>query len=394
MRLNLIKVFASSILMIGISSGCADEPAMEIDKDMESSHGRRDQNEANILNDYILDCLNIGSKSDTGEPILPPFYGGSFIEPDGNLKIFVVGDSISAVSKIKKISDSEILRFQSAEFSYQELLDVNQAIVRAIENGGPMAVKKNISAFGLNVGCNAVEVYLIDNSETKIEEFKKMYNHPCLMFSQLDRFVNEASDINPGDKVCKTISTLDKFGSIAFRAQETSGEKRKGFVTAGHVLAVNADAYIDSVKMGVCVKSMYDNGGKADAAFVVVDSDKVKDYNLGNYINGVKTSELSLSTRQPGVGTYVNKWGAQTGNSGGYIKNTVVNMMADDKIVMQDLVSADYKSAEGDSGGIVYAYISSSNTRYTVGVHKGSIEGLSLYSKADNVLSALGLKRY
>lgn len=68
--------------------------------------------------------------------------------------------------------------------------------------------------------------------------------------------------------------------------------------------------------------------------------------------------------------------------------------MADDKIVMQDLVSADYKSAEGDSGGIVYTYISSSNTRYTVGVHKGSIEGLSLYSKADNVLSALGLKRY
>lgn len=63
---------------------------------------------------------------------------------------------------------------------------------------------------------------------------------------------------------------------------------------------------------------------------------------------------------------------------------------------MRDLVSATYASAQGDSGGLVYAFVKSSNTRYTVGVHKGFISGdnLSIYSKADNVLSALDVQQY
>ncbi len=57
------------------------------------------------------------------------------------------------------------------------------------------------------------------------------------------------------------------------------------------------------------------------------------------------------------------------------------------------MTSVDYKSDVGDSGGIVYSLIKSSDTRYTVGVHHGrSMDGkLAVYSKADNVLSTLGL---
>lgn len=50
----------------------------------------------------------------------------------------------------------------------------------------------------------------------------------------------------------------------------------------------------------------------------------------------------------------------------------------------------------GDSGGIVYTLVKSSNTRYTVGVHHGRSEDgqLAIYSKADNVLNTLGVERY
>lgn len=64
------------------------------------------------------------------------------------------------------------------------------------------------------------------------------------------------------------------------------------------------------------------------------------------------------------------------------------------KTVMKDMVTAAYASKGGDSGGLVYTIVSSTNKRYTVGVHKGSYEDLAIYSKADNVLTALGLKRY
>lgn len=50
----------------------------------------------------------------------------------------------------------------------------------------------------------------------------------------------------------------------------------------------------------------------------------------------------------------------------------------------------------GDSGGIVYTLVKSSNTRYTVGVHHGRNEDgqLAIYSKADNVINTLGVERY
>jgi len=38
-----------------------------------------------------------------------------------------------------------------------------------------------------------------------------------------------------------------------------------------------------------------------------------------------------------------------------------------------DLTLATYSSDSGDSGGIVYTYVSSTSTRYTVGIHRCSI---------------------
>lgn len=352
---------------------------------------------ANELKDSILKYIDAGTRSLTGSPVYPSYYGGSFVEPDGHLTIFVVGDSLSAVSKLKKIAESSVIRYRLANYSYQELCDVSDEIWSRLKNA-PKKIAQNVSAYGLNQKCNAVEVYLIDNSSVKINEFKEeIYNHPCLIFSQSGRFSNESISINPCNKVCKTISTVDKFGSMAFRVKQTRGGKRLGFVTAGHVLNVGASAYIDSIKVGECVKSIYDGGANADAAFVAIDNNLLDDYSLGNYVNDMRLNPLSTITIQPGEGICVNKIGASTGVTGGYIKNTSLNIVDNAGVtVLCDLVSATYASAKGDSGGLVYAFVKSSNTRYTVGVHKGFISGdnLSIYSKADNVLSALDVQRY
>ena len=60
------------------------------------------------------------------------------------------------------------------------------------------------------------------------------------------------------------------------------------------------------------------------------------------------------------------------------------------------MTTAKYTSSGGDSGGIIYTYISSSNIRYTVGIHKGTttISGVKAFTKADLALNALGLERY
>lgn len=62
-----------------------------------------------------------------------------------------------------------------------------------------------------------------------------------------------------------------------------------------------------------------------------------------------------------------------------------------------------YVSEDGDSGGIVYAYQSSNNTRYTVGINKGRISlrepngEIGIYAicvKAYIINQRLGLTRY
>lgn len=66
-------------------------------------------------------------------------------------------------------------------------------------------------------------------------------------------------------------------------------------------------------------------------------------------------------------------------------------------VVIGLLLCPSFYSDDGDSGGIVYTYISSTNTRYTVGVLRGRLgndHNKTIYTKADIVLSKYGLERY
>lgn len=354
------------------------------------------QNESNYVNSIILSGIKVSTRSGfDGSKInvYPDYYGGSYIERNGTLKILIKGDSLSAVKKIKSIYDDDIVHYAVCEYSYSELCGVLDNIRLALRNAD-ISIKKNISAYSIDDGANRVVVYLSDCSDNSIEKFKMIYNHPSLVFEQLEKIIEEKGNICPGNKLYLTTYLEDEwFGSFAFRAKEKSGEKRVGYVTAGHVLEQGDFCYINGTTAGECVKS-YSYGGNADAAFVIIDTDK---FELSNNVNGNTETPLSTATSQPGAGTYVNKWGAKTGNSGGYIKSTNITVLDDngnERFI--NMTSTDYESDGGDSGGIVYTLIKSSNTRYTVGVHHGrSKDGkLAIYSKADNVLNTLGVERY
>ena len=57
-----------------------------------------------------------------------------------------------------------------------------------------------------------------------------------------------------------------------------------------------------------------------------------------------------------------------------------------------------YTSQHGDSGGLVYSYTSSTNTRYTVGINRGSViyngEKLGVCVKAYMINKRLEVERY
>ncbi|HEX8575971.1 MAG TPA: hypothetical protein VF677_06715 [Flavobacterium sp.] len=132
-----------------------------------------------------------------------------------------------------------------------------------------------------------------------------------------------------------------------------------------------------------------------DAAFIPINDPDA--YYPSNTICNTGTS-LSTTTSRPGLGTIVNMRGFTTGYTSGKILNTDASIKNELGLLITNMTSAEFPSSGGDSGGIIYTVISSTNARPTVGVLKGRVvEGTTItlyYSKADLVLSALGVSRF
>lgn len=100
------------------------------------------------------------------------------------------------------------------------------------------------------------------------------------------------------------------------------------------------------------------------------------------------------------MGTIINKRGWKSGRTTGTVLSTNytnANMGVINGPIVTNMSLASFYSDDGDSGGIVYTYISSTNTRFTVGVLRGRLgndHNKTIYTKADIVLSKYGLERY
>jgi streptogrisin B len=161
-------------------------------------------------------------------------------------------------------------------------------------------------------------------------------------------------------------------------------------VSSGHLFSVGSPLSENGVTIGHC--SISRNSGSVDAAFVPINA-PASDYPSNVLCNTVDF--LSTTTSRPGQTAIVNMRGAASGYKSGAILGTNESCQNPDGTIMTNMTTAAFPAIGGDSGGIIYTYISSSNTRPTVGVLKGRIgDNVAIFSKADLVLTALGVSRY
>lgn len=355
------------------------------------------QENANQVNQFLLDKLSVVKTrglEKTNE--YPDFYGGSIVNEDGSLTILLSGDSATSVKAIKKITNSSLLHFKKCLFSYQKLSNIMSFLNKNIMKA-PNLLKGEIAGFGIDEQENRLEIWLVHKNDFIISLFNSFFKHPAIKFRETGKIIEAASDniyICPGYKLGLDLTDLEHYGSFGFSARELDGEKRVGMVTAGHVVEVTGrnTFYQDDV-FGNSSKVI--RKGTVDAAFV---PRLLTSFVPSNAINGDYKAVLSKITSLPGVGTYVNKWGACTGHSGGKITTTKFTKVDDNNNpVITDMTAASLSCKQGDSGGIIYTYISSKNTRLTVGILHGFPESnpnITVFSKADNVLKELNVERY
>lgn len=315
----------------------------------------------------------------------PPYFGGCFVDTSGKLVVYINGNIANGKKKIAEIIGSEDFTTLPAKHSYKTLLKVMSDLNAFKLNPANKEKSKNFNFYALLEGENQVVIELDEYNDGRIKEFEKnVLKSVAIDFKKSSGKYQLEATLKPGGPAEVDLGV----GSYSFRAKRNS-DGAQGMVTAGHVIKVGQSLYESGVKIGTCSAS--NQSGSVDAAFVPIN-DPVT-YFPSNIIYG--TSDiLSTETSLPGVGTVVNMRGQTTGYSSGTVLSTNASVTTTTGITYTNLTSANYTSAAGDSGGIIYTYVSSTNTRYTVGIHHGAAGSTRYFTKAGLALSTLGISRY
>lgn len=347
--------------------------------------------EANEKLARLMKSFGTTSNSKNEALNFPDYYGGAYITEQGKLVVYIHRDDLEKQKeKITSLVGSGNVELKKADYSYAYLTDIMDQLNEFVINKKNPSVMANFNVFALMDKENRIVVELKDYNEEKIAVFKKLVlNSPAIKFVKSQGEMVLEVDLQPGCKASLNTSGTS-YGSYGFAARRNS-DGRRGMVTAGHVISVGETLYQGGTAIGVCSASQI--SGSVDAAFVPITNPT--SYVPSNVLCNTASDILSVSTSLPGVGTVVNKRGATTGQTSGTILSTNATWTSPTSgNTLTNITTANYTSSGGDSGGIVYTYISSTGTRPTVGTHIGAIGSTRYYSKASLVLSALGLSRY
>lgn len=345
------------------------------------------QEEANLKIGKLMQAFGANNALGKSNVSYPDYYGGSFISDKGILTIYISGKFGVGKKEILKIIDEDKVKFKPAKFSYKYLTGLMDELNVWAKTKEDPSLLNFISTFGVMDELNTIEVNVLGLDEYKKSLLEKsIFGKEGIKFTNVSGRVKLETIIYPGCTVDRT-SSMVTAGSVGFKAKRNSDGKI-GFVTAGHAISVGETAYYGGAAVGTCANSK--QSGTVDAAFVVLNN--ISTDEVSNTLCST-VDNLSLSTTLPGVGTVVNKRGRQTGATSGKILSTNISIISATGETIDNMSTADYNSDEGDSGGTVYTYISSTGARPTAGIHMGAIGTTRYFTKATNILSTFGLSR-
>ena len=325
-------------------------------------------------------------KTRSGDIIYPEYYGGAYIDDEGDLIVYTKYPAIAEFNLANATSGSIDFEIKAAEYSYNELNDMMDLLNDFKEKNNNSKTARNFNTYWLSDSTNEIVVALEDMSPNRIMQFRKqVVDSPMITFQQAEP-AYLTTNIHPGAEVVRTISPSGNGSSVGYRAKRNGVN---GYVTAAHAVSLNDSMLLKGGRIHGKVTA-WRYSGSVDAAFVRTDSGFTPTNSL-RLSSGTNTLSTTLS--QPGVGTVINKLGRTTGHSSGKIVSTNTSYTYNGRTIT-NLTSANLNVNNGDSGGIVYSFISSSNTRHTLGILHAKNGARAFYVKANQINSALGLTRY
>lgn len=353
-----------------VSSCSSEDDVLQKENNELPSITRKNNAKAHEVGMRLLESFGMTKTRSLSVSDYPDYYGGSYINEDGKLVVFLKGEIENTKATLIKLIGDKDVTYIKGNYSYTELNNALTKITLFIESNKDSQTAKNIKYYYLNDFENNVVVELNKANEMGIKEFKtEVMNFPGIVFKQCTKEFKNHS-LSPGS----TIGTPNGVASMGYRATRFNA---KGFVTAGHAYDTGDPAYYNNTLIGNCDNSI--QSGSVDAAFISVTS----------FTTVPNNGDLTGEEYYIWAGDNVTKLGQTISQSEGYITSTNANINAEG-ISYTDMGEATYLSAPGDSGGPVYL----TSSKKVVGIHKGSAAFTSIFVKVDNIASKLNAHFY
>ena len=287
----------------------------------------------------------------------PDEYAGAYIDNNHNLNILLVKGMDHSYDYRALTGYDESVRFLDADFSYNQLCNVQSSFESVM-------LKYDIESVGLNEIDNALDVCLrsdlvkqeilnylgnnIDNFSSNIIIFKESRG---LHFTAS----NTSSNALAGSVASYTSGGYIYSATLGFNAYNSSGQY--GVVTAAH-FATSGTSIKNASGTTIGSASVRQYSGTIDAAFIPFPSGISPSYKFC-YPNPCDNFDVIHDSCTPLLGMLTCKIGGNTGLTWGTVLATSVNVSVKDEVTgiittFTDQIRISNTQLKGDSGGPVF----------------------------------------
>ncbi len=190
---QFIYFLSISLLLIGLNA-CNHQKDNNLNQNSEgyseaSNPTTVQKIDATLLHDKLMSSFSddwIERESDPG--LYPEYYGGSYVDNNGNFVIAVTGNADRNREALKEILNTENFRIETVSYSYRQMMKVmdeidNFLVSSNIPDNHPM-LEKFAGAYP-DVMDNRVKVLLTEINNDIINSFKRdVTNSPLIVFEQ------------------------------------------------------------------------------------------------------------------------------------------------------------------------------------------------------------------
>lgn len=324
--------------------------------------------EANEQYQQLLDNLAETTNTNTRRSASQDYYGGAYINDDGNLVVCVTDDYAANSNAIQAYTGNDEIIIETVDYTYATLeqeqtkiTELYEAMREASEVTATDSSKSASQYAAEDMVASIRSTYIDEEKNIIVVEIENLTTDKIAVFQELfsdEDFVEFAegykntttADWNPGRKIyTSTGSGLSTGYPVYFT--NSDGELERGFVTAGHGYEEGDIVYRSSGGknvLGVCIASAF--SGDTDAALIQITSSSY-DISEETYYDGMTLSSTSYSL--PAQGSTIYKEGATSEQTYGTVSSRSVTVYYEEATVT-DMLKTTALNLNGDSGGVAY----------------------------------------